>query len=105
MTVRCGHHYTQVFFVHNLDIVNYMVFSESPYCSMEDMRAYKGLEAHNQFVSGWVREVEVAEMDAVQVNYYLDESNCWAMDVAELHRAYQASKQHCQPRARHQQAV
>ncbi|KAJ8017633.1 hypothetical protein HOLleu_44819 [Holothuria leucospilota] len=27
---------------------------------MEEMRAYKGLEAHNQFTSGWVKDVEVA---------------------------------------------
>ncbi|XP_076857224.1 alanine aminotransferase 2 isoform X2 [Brachyhypopomus gauderio] len=40
----------------------------------------------------------IAEMDAVQVNYYLDEDNCWALDVRELHRAYQAARQHCQPR-------
>ncbi|XP_066512209.1 alanine aminotransferase 2-like [Hoplias malabaricus] len=40
----------------------------------------------------------IAEMGAVQVNYYLDEDNCWALDVNELHRAYQAAKQHCQPR-------
>ncbi|KAL7830900.1 hypothetical protein SRHO_G00304020 [Serrasalmus rhombeus] len=40
----------------------------------------------------------IAEMGAVQVNYYLDEDNCWALDVHELHRAYQAAKQHCQPR-------
>ncbi|KAI4899874.1 hypothetical protein NFI96_012075 [Prochilodus magdalenae] len=40
----------------------------------------------------------IAEMDAVQVNYYLDEDNCWALDVHELHRAYQAAKQHCHPR-------
>lgn len=40
----------------------------------------------------------ISEMDAVQVNYYLDEDNCWALDINELHRAYQAAKQHCQPR-------
>uniref|UniRef100_A0AAR2KIS9 alanine transaminase n=1 Tax=Pygocentrus nattereri TaxID=42514 RepID=A0AAR2KIS9_PYGNA len=40
----------------------------------------------------------IAELGAVQVNYYLDEDNCWALDVHELHRAYQAAKQHCQPR-------
>lgn len=40
----------------------------------------------------------ILEMDAVQVNYYLDEDNCWALDINELHRAYQAAKQHCQPR-------
>uniref|UniRef100_A0A8C1W0G6 Alanine aminotransferase 1 n=1 Tax=Cyprinus carpio TaxID=7962 RepID=A0A8C1W0G6_CYPCA len=40
----------------------------------------------------------ISEMDAVQVNYYLDEDNCWALDINELHRSYQAAKQHCQPR-------
>ncbi|XP_056612342.1 alanine aminotransferase 2 [Triplophysa dalaica] len=40
----------------------------------------------------------ISEMDAVQVNYYLDEDNCWALDINELHRAYQAAKKHCQPR-------
>uniref|UniRef100_A0A8B9HQP0 alanine transaminase n=1 Tax=Astyanax mexicanus TaxID=7994 RepID=A0A8B9HQP0_ASTMX len=40
----------------------------------------------------------IAEMGAVQVNYYLDEDNCWALDVNELHRSYQAAKEHCQPR-------
>ncbi|RXN17355.1 alanine aminotransferase 2-like protein [Labeo rohita] len=40
----------------------------------------------------------ISEMDAVQVNYYLDEDNCWALDINELHRAFQAAKQHCQPR-------
>ncbi|ROL43840.1 Alanine aminotransferase 2 [Anabarilius grahami] len=40
----------------------------------------------------------ISEMDAVQVNYYLDEDNCWALDINELYRSYQAAKQHCQPR-------
>ncbi|XP_062404958.1 alanine aminotransferase 2 [Sardina pilchardus] len=41
----------------------------------------------------------IAEMEAVQISYYLDEANCWALDINELHRAYQAAKEHCQPRA------
>lgn len=40
----------------------------------------------------------ISELEAVQVNYYLDEANCWALDMEELQRAHQAAKQHCQPR-------
>ncbi|XP_062845654.1 alanine aminotransferase 2 [Trichomycterus rosablanca] len=40
----------------------------------------------------------ISELDAVQINYYLDEDNCWALDVNELQRAYQAAKGHCRPR-------
>lgn len=40
----------------------------------------------------------ISELDAVQINYYLDESNCWALDINELQRAYQAAKEHCRPR-------
>ncbi|KAG5270577.1 hypothetical protein AALO_G00194240 [Alosa alosa] len=40
----------------------------------------------------------IAEMEAVQISYYLDEDNSWALDINELHRAYQAAKKHCQPR-------
>jgi hypothetical protein len=35
------------------DIVNYLVFSSSPYTS-DDLKNYKGLDTHNQFVCGWV---------------------------------------------------
>uniref|UniRef100_A0A674NKQ1 alanine transaminase n=1 Tax=Takifugu rubripes TaxID=31033 RepID=A0A674NKQ1_TAKRU len=40
----------------------------------------------------------ISELEAVQVNYYLDEANCWALDTEELQRAHRAAKQHCQPR-------
>ncbi|KAL3889699.1 hypothetical protein ACJMK2_002028 [Sinanodonta woodiana] len=35
------------------DIVNYLLFSTSAY-TMDELKSYKGLEAYNQFVSGWV---------------------------------------------------
>lgn len=38
------------------DIVTYMVFSISAY-TLDEMKAYKSLEAYNQFVCGWVRDV------------------------------------------------
>lgn len=40
----------------------------------------------------------ISELEGVQINYYLDEANCWALDIEELQRAYQAAKQHCQPK-------
>ncbi|XP_060134191.1 alanine aminotransferase 1 isoform X2 [Zootoca vivipara] len=41
----------------------------------------------------------LAELDAVQINYYLDEDKCWALDIGELRRALKEARQHCQPRA------
>lgn len=40
----------------------------------------------------------ISELDAVHINYYLDEDNCWALDIEELQRAYLDAKLHCQPR-------
>ena len=40
------------------NIVNYLNFGPSP-ITMEDMRAYKSLEAYNQFVCGWFRDLGV----------------------------------------------
>ena len=40
------------------DIVNYLVFRRSPY-SADKMKAYKSLEAYNQVIEGWVRDVKV----------------------------------------------
>ena len=42
------------------DIVNYFLFA---LCTLtkEELKAYKGLESYNQFVSGWVKEVLIKE--------------------------------------------
>ncbi|XP_066289325.1 alanine aminotransferase 1-like isoform X1 [Branchiostoma lanceolatum] len=39
-----------------------------------------------------------AELNAVQVNYYLNEDNNWALDIAELERSVKEARQHCTPR-------
>ncbi|XP_030776699.1 alanine aminotransferase 1 isoform X1 [Rhinopithecus roxellana] len=41
----------------------------------------------------------LAELGAVQVDYYLDEERSWALDVSELHRALCQARGHCHPRA------
>ena len=41
------------------DIVHYLVFSPNPLYTLGEMRAFKGLDAHNQFTSGWVRDIAV----------------------------------------------
>lgn len=40
----------------------------------------------------------LAELDAVQVDYYLDEEQAWALDVAELRRALSQARDRCCPR-------
>uniref|UniRef100_A0A4W6FAJ5 Alanine aminotransferase 1 n=1 Tax=Lates calcarifer TaxID=8187 RepID=A0A4W6FAJ5_LATCA len=40
----------------------------------------------------------LADLGAVQISYYLDEDKCWSLDVAELRRALNAARQHCNPR-------
>lgn len=44
------------------DIVNYLVFSLSPY-TVEDLKSYKGLEAYNQMACGWVLEAQYQVID------------------------------------------
>ena len=38
------------------DIVNYLIFNQSHY-TKDELKAYKGLDAYQLFVSGWVREM------------------------------------------------
>lgn len=40
----------------------------------------------------------LAELNAVQVNYYLDEENCWALDINELRRSLTEARKHCDPK-------
>lgn len=40
----------------------------------------------------------LADLDAVQVSYYLDEDNYWSLDIAELRRAVTEARQYCNPR-------
>ncbi|XP_048886834.1 alanine aminotransferase 2 [Brienomyrus brachyistius] len=40
----------------------------------------------------------ISELEAVQVNYYLDEDHCWALDVNELQRAFHEAKHYCNPK-------
>ncbi|XP_077144796.1 alanine aminotransferase 2 [Ranitomeya variabilis] len=40
----------------------------------------------------------ISELDAVQVNYYLDEEQCWALDVTELRRALYQAREHSNPK-------
>ncbi|XP_060794718.1 alanine aminotransferase 2-like isoform X1 [Neoarius graeffei] len=40
----------------------------------------------------------LAELAAVQVNYYLDEEACWSLCIRELRRALEEARKHCTPR-------
>ncbi|KAG9472859.1 alanine aminotransferase 2 isoform X2 [Eleutherodactylus coqui] len=40
----------------------------------------------------------LAELEAVQVNYYLDEENCWALNINELRKALNEARKHCNPK-------
>ncbi|XP_075045311.1 alanine aminotransferase 2 [Mixophyes fleayi] len=40
----------------------------------------------------------ISELNAFQVNYYLDEENCWALDINELRRSLYQAKEYCNPK-------
>ncbi|KAK2822559.1 hypothetical protein Q5P01_022624 [Channa striata] len=41
----------------------------------------------------------LAELGAVQINYYLNEEKCWSLDISELQRALDEARHYCNPRA------
>ncbi|XP_064789971.1 alanine aminotransferase 2-like isoform X2 [Oncorhynchus masou masou] len=41
----------------------------------------------------------LAELGAVQVNYYLNEEKCWSMDLSELESSLAEARKHCNPKA------
>ncbi|XP_070384023.1 uncharacterized protein [Dermacentor albipictus] len=48
------------------DIVNYLVFS-SNFTTLEEMKAYKSLESHNYFTSGWVKTLSAKRLQGEKV--------------------------------------
>ncbi|GCC41816.1 hypothetical protein chiPu_0025789 [Chiloscyllium punctatum] len=40
----------------------------------------------------------IAELNGVQVNYYLDEENCWALNIEELRKALNEARSYCTPK-------
>lgn len=43
------------------DIVNYLVFSTN-FVTLGEMKAFKSMEAHNYFTSGWVKSLSAKEL-------------------------------------------
>ena len=39
------------------DIVNYLIFTPSAYTS-DDLKSYKSLQAYNNFIEGWVKDIK-----------------------------------------------
>ena len=39
------------------DIVNYIIFTPSAYTS-DDLKSYKSLQAYNNFIEGWVKDIK-----------------------------------------------
>ena len=47
--------------VEDCDLVSYLVLRTS-FISMNQFKAMKGLEAYNQFVNGWIKEVNTRKI-------------------------------------------
>lgn len=48
------------------DIVNYLVYSSS-FVTLQEMKAFKSLEAHNYFTSGWVKSLSTKRLQQGKV--------------------------------------
>ncbi|KAH7968715.1 hypothetical protein HPB52_010796 [Rhipicephalus sanguineus] len=48
------------------DIVNYLVYSSS-FATLQEMKAFKSLEAHNYFTSGWVKSLSTKRLQEGKV--------------------------------------
>ncbi|XP_072142334.1 uncharacterized protein [Dermacentor andersoni] len=49
-----------------VDIINYLVLSTS-YVTLQQMKVYKSLDAHNYFTSGWVRNIAAMRLQSERV--------------------------------------
>lgn len=56
--------------VKSLDLVNYLIFHTSPFCTLKDFQNYSSLDAYDRFVCGWVRDVSVYiyDVDATPIH-------------------------------------
>lgn len=52
--------------VTHVDIINYLVLSTN-YVSLDQMKAYKSLDSHNYFTSGWVRNITAKKLPSERV--------------------------------------
>lgn len=50
----------------HVDIINYLVLSTS-YISLQQMKAYKALDAHNYFTSGFVKNIAAKQLPSQRV--------------------------------------
>lgn len=48
------------------DIIHYLVYGISQY-TMEQFKAFKSLEAYNQFVCGWVKGLSVTQRNGLSI--------------------------------------
>ena len=59
---QCGETFDGVPPVEDCDLVSYLVLQTS-FISMAQFKARKGLEAYNQFVCGWIKEVNTRKIN------------------------------------------